>query len=348
MRIVALALPVAVLAGCAAAPLDLAPALEPVRAESGLPALAAIVVVEGEVVALGAAGDRGVEQAWHVGSIGKSLTALVAARLVERGALRWDTTLAAGLPELAATIHPGYRDATLRQLLDHRAGLAEDHRAGRLADVLWRAGGDVREQRAAVASSALALAPAYVPGAGRLYANRGYVVAGAMIERAEGATWEAVTRRELFEPLALEGSGFGPPPDFAPTSPFDALPAWYGPSGDVHVTLRDFAKLADVLLGRAPSYLADETLEAMQRPRGAEPYACGLSLAEADWASGPVLGHDGRGARWYASWIGSPADGVAALVVCDDGGEAAAEACRTWCRRLAQLAVRRELAAALR
>ena len=41
------------------------------------------------------------------------------------GVLRFETTLAEGLPELAKRIDPGFHGATLDQLLRHRAGIAE-------------------------------------------------------------------------------------------------------------------------------------------------------------------------------------------------------------------------------
>jgi len=54
----------------------------------------------------------------------KAMTAVIAARLIERGLIRWDTRLAEALPELRRDMLPAYRNATLEDLLAHRAGVA--------------------------------------------------------------------------------------------------------------------------------------------------------------------------------------------------------------------------------
>ena len=53
--------------------------------------------------------------------------------------------------------------------------------------------------------------PAHPPGEKYAYSNVGYTIAGAMAEKATGATWEDLVKREVFEPLELTGAGFGPP-----------------------------------------------------------------------------------------------------------------------------------------
>ena len=53
--------------------------------------------------------------------------------------------------------------------------------------------------------------PAHPPGEKYVYSNVGYTIAGAMAEKATGATWEDLVKREVFEPLKLTGAGFGPP-----------------------------------------------------------------------------------------------------------------------------------------
>ena len=84
--------------------------LEPYLAQYGLPSLAAAVVVDGEVIAVGAVGTRKagvkipvtVEDRFHLGSDTKAMTALLAAIFVEAGKLRWNSTIADVFPELAA------------------------------------------------------------------------------------------------------------------------------------------------------------------------------------------------------------------------------------------------------
>jgi CubicO group peptidase (beta-lactamase class C family) len=75
--------------------------LEAVRARHALPALAAAVVKDGEVIASGAVGVRAlgtdvpvtVEDRFHLGSDTKAMTATLAGMMVDEGRLRWDSTI---------------------------------------------------------------------------------------------------------------------------------------------------------------------------------------------------------------------------------------------------------------
>ena len=97
------------------------PTLLPYLDRYGLPALAAAVVERGHITAAGAVGTRRagtvtpvtLDDRFHIGSDTKAMTALLAAMLVEAGALRWDSTVAAVFPELAGTMDAGLRRVTL-------------------------------------------------------------------------------------------------------------------------------------------------------------------------------------------------------------------------------------------
>lgn len=94
-------------------------------ANYGLPAMAALVAVEGQVVAEQAVGVRSVRRdarvtipdRWHLGSNTKAMTAAMIARLAERGELSFDIPNGEYLPDLRDAMHPAYRDVTLAQLL---------------------------------------------------------------------------------------------------------------------------------------------------------------------------------------------------------------------------------------
>src|SRR5437868_2514281 len=76
-----------------AAPVDLAAVLEPIRRAHRLPALAAMVLRDGKVVARGAVGLRKagwttpvtIDDRFHIGSCTKSMTATLVAMLVDQG-----------------------------------------------------------------------------------------------------------------------------------------------------------------------------------------------------------------------------------------------------------------------
>src|SRR5690242_106777 len=73
--------------------------LEWSRASQNLPAMAAVVIRRGQVAEKAAVGLRSIDAAvpvttddqWHIGSITKSMTATLAASLVEDGLITWDT-----------------------------------------------------------------------------------------------------------------------------------------------------------------------------------------------------------------------------------------------------------------
>ena len=113
---------------------DLYGLAERYRVKHGLPALGIGIVHRGETVGLGMAGERAagsadwatLDDVFDVASCSKSVTATIAAWLVERGVVQWTTTLGQAFPELGASLHPWYVNATLEQLLRHRAGLGHD------------------------------------------------------------------------------------------------------------------------------------------------------------------------------------------------------------------------------
>src|SRR5205823_7170318 len=98
------------------------------RKEKKVVGLAAMVMVDGQVVASAAHGERkkgsGVPielgDRWHLGSITKSITATMIARLVESGQMQWTDTVGERFPD--ASIHEDWKSVTLQQLLTHTSG----------------------------------------------------------------------------------------------------------------------------------------------------------------------------------------------------------------------------------
>lgn len=67
-------------------------------------------------------GDR-----FQTGSNTKAFTATLAAMAVERGLVRWETRPADLFPAIADLVNPAFRDVTLRDLLQMRAGIQRDY-----------------------------------------------------------------------------------------------------------------------------------------------------------------------------------------------------------------------------
>jgi CubicO group peptidase (beta-lactamase class C family) len=254
-----------------AAPASLDATLKPYLSRYDLPALAAAVVRDGEVVAAGAVGTRRagsdipvtIDDRFHLGSDTKAMTALLAAMLVEQGALRWDSTVGEVLPELVAGMDAGLREVTLTQLLSHTSGVPPDNDA--LVSLIKRSlgeDGNLNELRLWLLRELRDQPLVSKPGTTFAYATMNYVIAGVMIERVSGRTWEELVGERVFAPLGLRTAGLGCQASLgqvdAPlphelvdgrTKPFLAgpncdNPPILGPAGIAHMSVLDFARWA--------------------------------------------------------------------------------------------------------
>ncbi len=338
-----------------APPAGLGDVLEPIRAKHKLPALAAAVVLKGRVVALDAVGVRKagsdaavtLDDQFHIGSCTKAMTATVVGLLVEQGKLKWETTLAEALPDLADAMHPDFRPVTLRQLLCHRGGVHPNLPEGKSwADAVQ--GDTPREQRARFARAHLTQPPAYKPGTKFQYANAGYGIVGAVVERVTETPYETLMRTMLFEPLGMASAGFGamgtPGKVDQPwqhrvnakgeqqaiePGPKSDNPDPLGPGGKVHCSLGDWAKFAAEHLPtspRSPRLLKPETLKALHTPPDGGDYAFGWIVVERPWGGGRVLTHAGSNTMNYAvAWL-APLRDFAVLVATNQGNGGADKA----------------------
>lgn len=133
---------------------------------------------------------------WHIGSLAKSMTATVAARLVAAGEMTWDTAARPGGPSLEA-------------LLAHVSGLAPmpPDRVFRNLNRDWT--GPHEAERRDLSEQALRR---WIGPAGAFeYSNLGYVVAGHMLAAWRETPWEALIQDALFAPLGMRRAGFGAP-----------------------------------------------------------------------------------------------------------------------------------------
>jgi CubicO group peptidase (beta-lactamase class C family) len=145
--------------------------LETIRVKHKFPALAAAVVVDGKIVVTNAVGFRRrggmeavtVDDKFHIGSVTKSMTATVAAMLVEQAKLSWTTTIGESFPELTNEIHADYLGVTLEQLLAHRGGAPASPPA-LLWVQAWEGKGTPDEQRLDFVKGILARKPEAKPG----------------------------------------------------------------------------------------------------------------------------------------------------------------------------------------
>jgi CubicO group peptidase (beta-lactamase class C family) len=83
---------------------------------------------------------------FHIGSVTKTFTATVIARLVEADLLQWDASVREVLPEETVSVHSAYDDVTLSHLLSHEAGMRPMEDAAEL-ELMPELAGDIRSQR---------------------------------------------------------------------------------------------------------------------------------------------------------------------------------------------------------
>jgi CubicO group peptidase (beta-lactamase class C family) len=324
--------------------------LESLRTKHDLPALAVVVVKAGKVCDRGAAGVRKtgvdtpvtIDDAFHIGSCTKSMTATLAGMYIDQGKLRWDTTVADVFPEWKEKMRPEYQEVTVEQLLQNRGGLSTELPAAAWARA-WLEKGSVVEQRRDFLTAVLAEKPEAEPGQRMIYSNQGYTLVGAMLEKIEKKPWEQIAMERLFKPLKMNTAGFGFPGEKdkvdqpwghtrsrRKNTPIQAdNPPAIGPAGRVHCSLDDFAKYVALHLGSksAPQLVKPETLHRLHAPPEGEDYACGWVAIERPWAGGTALMHNGSNTMWYAVMWLAPEKDFAVLTATNVGGARAETAC---------------------
>jgi D-alanyl-D-alanine carboxypeptidase len=149
------------------------------------------------------------ETRFNVGSINKVFTATAVRQLAARGRVHLDSTLVTYLPDYP---NPEVaRRVTLRQLMEHRAGLG-----GNVFGV--PAGGsrmDLRHNRDFLPLF-VAEPLQFEPGSRNQYCNACYVVLGLVVERVSGEDYYDYIRRNVYAPAGLASTDH---------SALDSLPA---------------------------------------------------------------------------------------------------------------------------
>ncbi|HSQ05487.1 MAG TPA: serine hydrolase domain-containing protein, partial [Burkholderiales bacterium] len=345
--------------------------LAPYTARYELPALAAAVVKDGVIVAAGAVGTRRygaqspvtLNDRFHLGSDTKAMTALLCAMFVEEGKLRWDSTVGDVFSEIT-NMDAGLRRVTITQLLSHTSGIPGDNEV--VEDLLGKAiqqDGNLDEMRYWLVREWAKQPLQSAPGASFAYANMGYVIAGAILERISGKTWEELITERVFVPLKLDSAGLGPQSSVgridSPVAhavidgktkaflagPNGDNPLILGPAGLAHMSVLDFARWAGWNAGqgkRAPALVSATTLRKLHAPVIAMPvkpdappgtppggrYALGSGELQVDWAPEPLMYHGGSNGKNLAHiWVDAKRD-FAMVIVTNIGGTKADDAFR--------------------
>lgn len=225
-------------------------------------------------------------------STGKGIAATAIHLLVQRGVLSWDDRIARWWPEFAAH---GKGAITLRQAMDHTAGMAMLPEHGHMSDLAdW-------DGMCRVLS---AMPPFPAPGSERHYHAVTYSwLLGETARRADGRDFARIIREEIAEPLGLDGLYFGVPDaemsrvqdvEKAPPAPQAAAPVAPPPANPAPTS---------IIPGRSvPPWICplEELMNRADVRRSCVPASTGIMNARSI-------------ARHYAALVGEGVDGVRLL-----------------------------------
>lgn len=136
-----------------------------------------------------------------LGSVTKPCTATALMRLVAEGRVELDAPVRRYVPELVLPDERAAAEITVSHLLNHTAGLD------------WRMSVETDEGDDALAVYVARMAESELiapPGTRASYSQLGYNLAGRIIEKVTGLTYERAVATLLFEPLGLSDSLFAP------------------------------------------------------------------------------------------------------------------------------------------
>nr|WP_206313274.1 serine hydrolase [Streptomyces coryli] len=248
---------------------------------------------------------------FQIGSITKVWTATLALQLADEGRLDLDAPIADVLPELRLSDPGVAAKVTMRHLLTHTSGIDGDifTDTGRGDDCLERYAAELEQA-----------AQSHPLGATFSYCNSGYVLAGRVIEKLTGTTWDGALQERLCTPLGLahtvtlpeealrfraalghDAAGGGEPRPV----PAWGLPRSAGPAGLISASAADVLAFARMHLagGIAPDgtrVLSEASARAMTVSQVELPDrhtlgdSWGLGWIRFDWDGHRLLGHDGN------------------------------------------------------
>lgn len=266
---------------------------------------------------------------FQIGSISKVYTATALLRLVDEGKLDLDAPVLDVLPELELSDLETTKRLTTWHLLNHTSGIDGDYflDTGRGDDCLERY------------VAALADLPANHPlGATFSYCNTGYSLAGLIIERIAGKTWDAAMRELVFEPLELTGTMTLPEEALCHPAAMGHvelgggqvrpaarwhLPRSVGPAGSIVATARDVLAFAlshvDGGVLSAESARSMRALQAELPGRHPSAESWGLGWFRTRWDGHAVVGHDGATVGQFAFLRMLPDAGLAVTLLTNGG-----------------------------
>ena len=335
--------------------MDLQEKLDELRAELDVPGVSVGVLLDGEEH-YAYAGVTSVENPLPVdestlfqfGSTGKTYTATAMLRLVEQGKVDLDAPVRTYVPELLLTDEDVARRVTVLQLFNHTAGWEGD-----LMDSTGE-GDDALEKYVALMAKLVQTTPL---GSAVSYNNAALSLAGRIIEKVTGTTFEQAIHDLVLAPLGMTSTYFFP--NEVMTRRFAAGHARHddgrvtaarpwamsrggNPAGGMSATSRDQIAWARFHLGdgTAPDgtrLLSTEMLQRMQQPTASMPGSAlgdhvGISWLLKDVGGVRQVGHGGTTIGQHSEFVMVPerSFAISSMSNCGPNGPALNSALVRW------------------
>lgn len=289
---------------------------------------AAVIDQAGAVRAIGCA-DAAAPRPWtadtafEIGSVSKTINALLLQQLIDAGKLGLDDPVQAHLPRGVTVPQHGTSPITLRHLLTHTSGLPSLAPSWQISDATnpYR-----KIDRKALHTGLGSVTLSRDPGLQFEYSNLGAMLLSDIISRSAGKPFADLARSEVFEPLGMK-SFVGKPPKGVQNAQGHApngreVPAWeFAPElagvGGVRASLNDMIAYVEAEMGRRASPLAGaiERSQSPIHPVQGTPMAMGWMIAPLQGEQ--VLVHEG-GTGGFSSFVAFRADRSRGVVVLSD------------------------------
>lgn len=278
---------------------------------------------------------------FHLGSCSKAVLAYMAARLVEEGAIGWNTKFLDIYPEVKDEAHKTYYEISLEDLLACRAGIqpytsgAEDY-----PDLSAS-----RNKEHDFIRYLLAQAPASEQSPsgefGFLYSNASYTLAAAMLEKVSGLFYEELLQKYIGGELGLEvfqGWPYEKDSDqpwghylsldntltaIGPDSIYTLNPL-INPAGNLSMTNEDFTKFVQLHLQGMTgtgSQINNETFKYMDTQYS----GFSMGVWNGTRAGKPYICLDGTAGTFYARGVIIPDSDLGFTIMMNCGSEEAVE-----------------------
>lgn len=194
---------------------------------------------------------------FHIGSNTKAITSFIAALLVQQGKIKWDTKFFELYPNMKHKSKKVYYNLTLQDLLTFRAALpGYTYTFAKPTKEQFK--GNYSQQRLQLANYFLRQKP-IVKQNGLTFSNVGYILAGLMIEKASGKSFQELVT-DFGKTLKID-FGFDNPnlsdtlqpwghnTDLSPVPPADNYKMnWLLAAGNINVSLSGYIKFIQLQL----------------------------------------------------------------------------------------------------